>query len=54
MDDAEFTVTGAYRVPHVVVREHAKYRTHTNAHILHLRGNVLSDSSVVDITTSLR
>ncbi len=52
--DAEFTVAGAYKVPHSVVREYAKYRKHTNAHILHLRGNVLSDSRVVDITTSLR
>ena len=52
--DAAFTVTGAYKVPHEVVQEYAKYREHTNAHILHLRGSVLSDSRVVDITTSLR
>ena len=52
--DAEFTVTGAYKVPHSVVREYAKYRKHTNAHILHLQGRLLSDPRVTDISAELR
>ena len=51
--DADFSVTGAYQVPHAVIGEYAKYRSHTNAHIVHLRGGLLNDDRVVEITAAL-
>jgi len=44
--DAEFNVTEAVQVPHEVVVKYATYRKHTNAYVLHLRGEVLEDPRV--------
>jgi len=51
--DASFNVTAAYRVPHAVVGQYAKYRSHTNAHILYLQGSLLADPEVADLTSRL-
>lgn len=51
--DSDFNVTGAYQVPHAIVGQYAKYRSHTNAHILHLQGSLLSDPEVAELTSRL-
>lgn len=51
--DREFTVAGAYRIPHGVVLACAKYKPHTNAHVLHLQGSLLQHPEVHDLTAQL-
>jgi hypothetical protein len=48
---ADFTVDYAGKVPHEVVVERARYRTHTNAWILHFKRHLLDDARVEDITS---
>ena len=44
--DENFDVIEALLIPHEVVGEYASYREHVNAHILILKGPVLSDPRV--------
>ncbi|WP_286339103.1 hypothetical protein [Ferrimonas sp. YFM] len=44
--DEDYEVIDAVQIPHEVVGEYASYRAHVNAHILHLRGPLLTDSRV--------
>ncbi len=42
----EFDIIEALQMPHSVIGEYAKYREHLNAHILILKGPILSDPRV--------
>lgn len=42
-DESGFKPVEIWRFPIELVREHAKYRAHVNAHILHVRGAILVD-----------
>lgn len=44
--DEHFNISEAVSIPHAVVTEHATYRKHVNAHILFIKGPVLSDPRV--------
>lgn len=44
-----YEILDALLIPHEVVAEYAKYRNHVNAHIMHLKGNILTDTRVKDI-----
>ena len=44
--DENFNVIEALLIPHEVVGEYASFREHVNAHILILKGPILSDSRV--------
>lgn len=44
--DENFNVIEALLIPHQVVGEYASYRVHVNAHILILKGPILSDPRV--------
>ena len=44
--DEHFNIIEAVSIPHVVVTEHSKYRKHVNAHILFIKGPVLTDPRV--------
>lgn len=44
--DEDFEVIEAYLIPHHVVGEYASYREHVNAHILVLKGPILSDERI--------
>lgn len=46
----DYQILDAVIVLHEVVEEYASYREHVNAHILHLRGHILEDSRVRDIS----
>jgi hypothetical protein len=41
--DAGFNLAELWKLPIALVREHATYRAHVNAHVLHVRGAVLAD-----------
>lgn len=47
--DDDFSIIEGVRIPHAVVGEYSVYRTHVNAHILQLRGAVLTDPRVENI-----
>jgi hypothetical protein len=51
--DEQFNVSEAVYIPHAVVVEHAKYRKHVNAHILLIKGPVLSDPRIKSIKQAL-
>ena len=50
----DFTVKEAYKIPHGVIKEHARFSEHQNGHILQLRGEVLAVRGVEDVTDRLR
>lgn len=45
--DENFNIIDALLIPHEVVGEYAKYRAHQNAHILRIKGSILSDPRVI-------
>ncbi|MCM5506727.1 hypothetical protein [Vibrio sp. SCSIO 43169] len=47
--DEDFDVIEAVQMPHQVIKEYATYRKHVNAHILILKGPILSDPRVKHI-----
>lgn len=49
-----YEIVEAVSIPHSIVKKYSSYRSHVNAHILHLRGALLSESSVQDISEKLR
>ena len=51
--NAAFEVTDAYEIPHEVIADYSRYRSHTNAHVLHLQGGLLADPRVKDIANRL-
>ena len=52
--DKDYSVEIALMIPHEIIEEYASYRERVNGHVLHLRGKILSDSRVVDITNRLK
>ena len=50
----DFTVKEAYKIPHSVIKEHARFSKHVNGHLLHLQGEVLTAPGVENITEILR
>jgi hypothetical protein len=44
-------VTSVLKIPHAIIEKYARYRVHVNAHILILRGNILNDPMVEDLTS---
>lgn len=47
--DENFDIVEAFLIPHKVVGEYASYREHVNAHILILKGPILSDPRIRSI-----
>ena len=47
--DDNFDVIDALLIPHKVVGEYASYQKHTNAHILNIKGQILTDPRVQSI-----
>lgn len=52
--DENFDIIEAVKCPHEVIVDYAKYRSHVNAHILILKGPVLSDPRVQSIASKLK
>lgn len=49
----DFTVKEAYKIPHDTISDYARFSEHQNGHILSLRGGILSDPRVNEITRIL-
>ncbi|TCD23156.1 hypothetical protein E0D86_09975 [Pseudomonas sp. IC_126] len=43
----------AYLIPHAVISEYGSYRAHVNGHVLHMRGAILLDNRVLNISAKL-
>jgi len=48
-----YEVIEAVSIPHSVISEYCRHRSHVNGHVLHLRGALLSDIRVRDIRAEL-
>lgn len=48
--DRDFVVMEAYRIPHQLLGKYARYSEHQNGHILHLKGPILQNPMVEDLT----
>lgn len=48
--DRDFTVLEAYKIPRRIIGKYSKFSEHQNGHILQLRGAVLKDQAVEDLT----
>ncbi|NVZ66379.1 hypothetical protein HX867_30155 [Pseudomonas gingeri] len=48
-----YEIIEAYLIPHAVISKYGAHRAHVNGHILHLRGALLLDSSVLNISDKL-
>ncbi|WP_265694200.1 DUF6998 domain-containing protein [Providencia rustigianii] len=47
--DTHYNVIEAYKIPHIVIGDYAKFSKHTNAHLITLKGDILLDERVLDI-----
>lgn len=52
--DDVYDVIEAYAIPHAVISEYASYRAHVNGHVLHIRGALLLDNRVLNISSKLK
>ncbi len=50
----DFSVKEAYQIPHKVIEKYAKYSNHQHGHILQLKGGLLKDPTVKDITENFK
>ncbi len=51
--ESDFSLKEAYKIPQSVITKYAKFSKHQNGHILHLRGDILKDPVVEEITPAL-
>ncbi|MBB5321644.1 DUF6998 domain-containing protein [Marinobacter oulmenensis] len=51
--DEDFSILEALLIPHEVIGDYASYRQHVNAHILILKGAILTDPRVQSIKETL-
>lgn len=51
--DEKYNVIEAYKISHEVIGKYAKYSKHVNAHIITLKGEILSECCVVDIRKTI-
>lgn len=51
--EKDFTVREAYKIPHKIIENYARFSKHQNGHILNLKGKILEDPKVENITQLL-
>ena len=51
--EKDFTVKEAYKIPHDLIEKYARFSEHQNGHLLNLKGKILKDPEVEDITQIL-
>jgi hypothetical protein len=44
--DKDFSILGAYKIPHHLIKEHSCFNKHQNGHILVLKGSILTADGV--------
>ncbi|AOR60100.1 DUF6998 domain-containing protein [Pectobacterium parmentieri] len=48
-----YNVLDGYKIPHEVIRDYARHSDHVNAHIINLKGAILTDPRVISIKENL-
>lgn len=51
--DETYNVLDAYKIPHEVIRDYARHSDYVNAHIVNLKGAILTDPRVISIKEDL-
>ncbi|MGK9175410.1 hypothetical protein KXR87_19680 [Yokenella regensburgei] len=51
--DETYNIFEAYKIPHEVIRDYARHSVHVNAHIINLKGAILTDPRVSSIKEEL-
>ncbi|HBB7343238.1 TPA: hypothetical protein KCG85_004526 [Escherichia coli] len=51
--DETYNILDAYKIPHEVIRDYARHSDHVNAHIVNLKGAILTDPRVSSIKEDL-
>ncbi|EJM9696711.1 hypothetical protein NPC13_004357, partial [Escherichia coli] len=51
--DETYNILDAYKIPHEVIRDYARHSDHVNAHIVNLKGAILTDPRVSSIKEEL-
>lgn len=51
--DETYNVLDAYNIPHEVIRDYARHSAHVNAHIINLKGAILTDPRVISVKENL-
>ena len=52
--DEKVEVISAYKISKELIKEYAKFSAHQNGHILSLKGDLLADKQIRDITQALK
>jgi len=51
--DQTYNVLDGYKIPHEVILDYARHNVHVNAHIINLKGAILTDPRVISIKENL-
>ncbi len=51
--DENYNILDSYKIPHEVIRDYARHSNHVNAHIINLKGAILTDPRVMSIKENL-
>lgn len=51
--DENYNILDSYKIPHEVIRDYARHSVHVNAHIINLKGAILTDPRVMSIKENL-
>ena len=51
--DENYNILDSYKIPHEVIRDYARHSDHVNAHIINLKGAILTDPRVMSIKENL-
>jgi len=51
--EKNFAIKEAYKIPHDLIEKYARFSEHQNGHLLNLKGKILKDPEVEDITQIL-
>ena len=51
--DENYNILDSYKIPHEVIQDYARHSDHVNAHIINLKGAILTDPRVMSIKENL-
>ncbi|HHE5698631.1 TPA: hypothetical protein ACPEY2_002550 [Citrobacter amalonaticus] len=51
--DENYNILDSYKIPHEVIRDYARHSDHVNAHIINLKGAILTDPRIMSIKENL-
>lgn len=52
--DRNFMVESAFKIPHEIIEKYARFSKHQNGHILFMRGDIMRDKNIQNISELVR